>query len=50
MFPFFLDAGRVLVSPWGGGYTFSEPGMKKVAAEFSVILQLVKQQKMCYGF
>lgn len=33
MFPFFLDAGRVLVSPWGGGYTFSEPGMKKVAAE-----------------
>lgn len=28
-----MDAGRILVSPWGGGYTFSEPGMKKVAAE-----------------
>lgn len=35
MFSLFLDAGKILASPWGGGYTFSAPGLKKVAGEFS---------------
>lgn len=50
IFSLFLDVGKIVASPWSGGYTFSAPGLKNVGAAFSVLLQMVNQQKMCYRF